>query len=146
MIDDLPSLASLDEGRASTASVQWTTPSPSTDERRPLRIGEAALARDPLSSQGIATACSEALLVASIKDEADVTMFELRQAEQRHMHLVGLGQMLDGCRFSMEPIWRDYAEFVARHRSAPRFDSTAALQGGRLVHVRTAEVGRPASR
>jgi 2-polyprenyl-6-methoxyphenol hydroxylase-like FAD-dependent oxidoreductase len=135
MIDDLPPLASFVEGRAATASVQWSAPSTSTGMPGPLRIGEAALARDPLSSQGIATACSEALFVTSLERASDVELFELRQIEQRHAHLAALKTMLDGCRFSEEPTWRSYAEFIARHAEAATADHVVVLRDEKIVRL-----------
>ena len=104
MIDDLGPLSTFDEGRASPASVQWTIPSKWEDAPRPLRIGDAALSRDPLSSQGIAVACSEAMFAVSARSEADV-----------------------------EPAWRDYAGFVARHARAATTNPPVALRHGKVV-------------
>lgn len=131
MIDDLPPLPSFTEGRAATASVQWAAPS--TSKPGPLRIGEAALARDPLSSQGIATACSEALFVAALESAADVELFERRQLEQRRAHLVALETMLEDCRFSGEPTWRTYAEFIAQHAEAAPPGHVVALRDDTIV-------------
>ena len=82
---------------------------------QPLSAEEAALARDPLSSQGIGISCSEALYVSSIERDSDLAMFEARQAEQRQVHLAALETMIAGCLFSTEATWRDYAAFVAKH-------------------------------
>lgn len=137
MIADLPPLASFHEGRASTASVQWAAPSSrSIRGPRPLRIGDAALARDPLSSQGIATACSEALFVASVASDTDADLFERRQAEQRQIHLAALKRMVDASIFSRESIWRDYAEFITRHLDAPTGAPPVALREGKIVQLR----------
>jgi hypothetical protein len=54
MLEDLPAFAGLRSGGACAASVQWSEGSGS-------RIGDAALARDALSSQGLATGASKAL-------------------------------------------------------------------------------------
>lgn len=132
LLDGLPSLASFAEGRAGTASVQWSTSS-SRQADRPVRIGEAALARDPLSSQGIAAACSEALFAVAIRGEADQAAFESRQVEQRLAHLTALGRMLESVRFASRPPWRDYAAFVAAEADRVEVRSTAALREGRVV-------------
>lgn len=116
MLDALPPLATFVEGRASIASVQWASSSTSGGAPQPVRIGDAALARDPLSSQGIAIACSEALSVASAESEDDLRAFERHQIEQRQAHLAALKTMIEGCVFSTTPTWRDYADFVALHR------------------------------
>jgi 2-polyprenyl-6-methoxyphenol hydroxylase-like FAD-dependent oxidoreductase len=133
MIDDLPPLASFAEGRAATASVQWAT-SASTAAPRPFRIGDAALARDPLSSQGIAAAAAEAMLVASVESAADVELFERRQREQRRAHLHALHRMIGECAFAEEPAWRDYSRFVAPHAGAPT-ETAVGLRGGKIVEV-----------
>ena len=135
MIDDLPPLASFDEGRAATASVQWATSPTSPGTEGPFRIGDAALARDPLSSQGIAAAASEALLVASLESAADVDLFARRQREQRHAHLRALERMIGDSAFASEPAWRDYARFLAVHAEAPTTGPTVGLRGGKIVEV-----------
>lgn len=134
MIDDLPPLASFADGRAATASVQWAA-SALTGTEGPFRIGDAALARDPLSSQGIAAAASEALLVASIESAADVELFDRRQREQRRAHLLALRQMVGDCAFADEPAWRDYARFLASYAEAPATGAAVSLRGGKIVEV-----------
>lgn len=134
MIDDLPPLASFAEGRAATASVQWATSAP-TGAEGPFRIGDAALARDPLSSQGIAAAASEAMLVGSLESEADVELFNRRQSEQRRAHLLALGQMIGDCAFADEPAWRDYARFLVSYTEAPARGPAVGLRGGKIVEV-----------
>jgi 2-polyprenyl-6-methoxyphenol hydroxylase-like FAD-dependent oxidoreductase len=135
LIADLPPVATFDEGRASTASVQWATPSMLNDGPRAVRIGDAALARDPMSAQGIGIACSEALFVSAIARAADLAMFEARQTEQRHVHLKALEAMIAGCLFSNEPTWRDYAAFVAAHAQGAPSDPPVALRDGKVVRL-----------
>jgi flavin-dependent dehydrogenase len=133
MIDDLPSLSTFDEGRASPASVQWAIGLTGEDAPRPLRIGDAALSRDPLSSQGIAVGCSEAMFAVSARSEADLEVFETRQVDERQAHFAALAKMIEGCRFSSEPAWRDYSGFVARHARAATTDPPVALRHGKVV-------------
>lgn len=61
-------------GNVSVASVQWT----SGEVGR--RVGDAALARDILSSQGIAGGISDALYAAAIRSYDDETLPSARQA------------------------------------------------------------------
>jgi flavin-dependent dehydrogenase len=134
MIEDLPPLTSCEEGRASTASVQWAAlPSPSEDGPRALRVGESALARDPLSGQGIAHAASEALFVAAIRNARDADLFERRQWEQWRKHLDGMKRMAETCAFSSSPTWREYGAFAARHLVTERETPSVALRQGTIV-------------
>jgi hypothetical protein len=135
IVDDLPPMGAFREGRASVASVQWTTAPAWTDAPRALRIGEAALARDPLSSHGIAAACSEAFLAAAVTSDADVELFALRQAEQRSTHLAALRRTIDNCIFAHEPAWREYADFVTRHAETAAATAPVALRDGRIVQL-----------
>ena len=134
LIENLPALASFAEGRAATASIQWATSPTSTDVEGPFRIGDAALARDPLSSQGIAAA-AEAMLVASVESAADVELFARRQREQRSAHLRALEAMIGGSAFASEPEWGDYSRFLAAHSERPTTDPPVGLRGGKIVEV-----------
>jgi hypothetical protein len=62
----LPSLEAMGVGRSGIASVQW-----SEGPEHPIRVGDAALARDSLSSQGMANGLSDALQAS--KDEAGLS-------------------------------------------------------------------------
>ena len=134
MIDDLPPLASFAEGRAATASVQWAI-SAATGAEGPFRIGDAALARDPLSSQGIAAAAAEAMLVAALESAADVELFARRQREQRGAHLRALAAMIGGSTFASEPWWREYSEFLTAHAEPPIAGPAVGLRAGKIVEV-----------
>src|SRR4029077_9818713 len=102
-------MADMKPGRVSAASVQWT----SGEVGR--RVGDAALARDILSSQGLADGISEALYAAAIQSEDDETLLSLRQAEEKAAHLRSLRNLIAHCRFREVEAWREYAEFVAEH-------------------------------
>ena len=106
------------------ASVQWTA---GGDARR---IGDAALARDALSSQGLAAGISEALYAAAVVDESGESLLSLRQREQRAAHLLSLARSIAACRFRAEEAWQEYEMFVAAH----------------LTHERTAAARRPSRR
>ena len=96
MLEDLPAFAGLRSGGACAASVQWS-------EGSGLRIGDAALARDALSSQGIATGASEALQACAMGGEDDRVLLIARQREQRQSHLRSLLAVLENGQFSDAP-------------------------------------------
>jgi flavin-dependent dehydrogenase len=129
LLDGLPSVATMRPGAAGAASVQCTE----IDSR--LRIGDAALARDALSSQGLATGAAEAMLAAAVRKDSDLELLLARQREQRQAHFVSLLQTIDRCRFSAWPTWHDYRTFVSQQISAPERASTAALRSGRVKAV-----------
>jgi flavin-dependent dehydrogenase len=126
LLDGLPALAAMRPGAAGAACVQWA------EAGGHLRIGDAALARDPLSSQGLATGASEAMLGAAVRHNRDLALLMARQREQRQTHLVSLLQAIDRCRYADAPSWRAYRAFVARHIGALEHSPTAALRGGRI--------------
>ena len=124
----LPALAELIPGKVSAASVQWAT------DGAGWRIGDAALARDTLSSQGLAAGISEALYcAAAVRASGDATLWSLRQGEQRAKHLRSLEQLIARCRFGEEDIWSEYAEFVAREVDPKPIEPRVALEAGRLT-------------
>lgn len=69
-------------------------------------IGDAALTRDALASQGTAIALSDACLAADPRT-SDATL-ALRRADARYRHLRHLREMADTCRFADEPAWARY--------------------------------------
>jgi hypothetical protein len=126
VLDGLPSLASMNPGMVSPASVQWSTGSGA------VTVGDASLARDTLSSQGLATGMSEALYAAACVSEEDDALFSLRKQEQRLAHLRALERLLATCRFAHRPNWVRYALFLREHLAAPPI-SRVALRGSSLV-------------
>ena len=128
MLQDLPPFAELQPGGACAASVQWS-------DGDSLRIGDAALARDPLSSQGIATGASEAMQAGAAGDEDDRDLIVARQHDQRHAHLRSLLGVLQTGRFSAMPVWRDYVDFVLRQFDPKVADWTVAVRQGRVARV-----------
>jgi 2-polyprenyl-6-methoxyphenol hydroxylase-like FAD-dependent oxidoreductase len=141
LLTGMPSLDTFAEGRSSTASVQWTKSGRYTDPGAPIPIGDAALARDPLSSQGLAAACSDAHCAAAVADASDVALFEARRREQRDGHLATLSSLIASCRLAAEPAWRVYAEFVAEHVSPASAADRVAVRDGRLVTVARSDEG-----
>lgn len=128
MLEDLPPFAELRSGRACAASVQWS-------EGNGLRIGDAALARDALSSQGIATGASEALQACAMDGEDDRASIAARQREQRQVHLRSLLGVLESGRFSDTPAWRHYIDFVGSKLEPENAEWTVALRGNRISRV-----------
>jgi flavin-dependent dehydrogenase len=128
MLDDLPPFGVLRSGGVCAASVQWS-------EGRGLRIGDAALARDALSSQGIATGTAEAMLACASAGENDLALIVARQHEQRQAHLRSLLGILDAGRFSERPAWDHYIRFVRGKLQPEPIGSTAAVRGGRIESV-----------
>ena len=128
ILEELPEMADLIPGRFSAASVQWTS------DGVGLRVGDAALARDTLSSQGLAAGISDALYcAAAVRSDDDGTLVSLRHVEQRAAHLRSLEQLIARCRFREEGIWREYAEFVAGQVDPTPAESRVALRAGRLA-------------
>jgi flavin-dependent dehydrogenase len=128
MLEDLPPFAELRSAGACAASVQWS-------EGNGLRIGDAALARDALSSQGIATGASEALQACAVDGEDDLASIVARQREQRQAHLRSLLGVLANGRFSDAPAWREYIGFVGSQLQPDAVEWTAALRGNRICRI-----------
>jgi hypothetical protein len=128
MLEDLPPFVKLRSTGACAASVQWS-------EGKGLRIGDAALARDALSSQGIATGASEALQACAMDGEDDLASIVARQREQRQAHLRSLLGVLENGRFSDTPAWREYIDFVGSLLEPDNVEWTAAVRGDRIHRV-----------
>ena len=105
MLDGLPPLGTMASGRGGAASVQWSEGANGT-----IRAGDAALARDPLSSQGIANGLSDAL--AAVEDPARLTV---RHSRERRTHLTSLVHMLDACWYRDGEGWSGYRAFLREH-------------------------------
>lgn len=128
ILEDLPTLAEWRSGRACVASVQWS-------EGGGLRIGDAALARDALSSQGLAAGAAEAMQACAMRNAQDHALIVSRQREQRNAHLRALLSVLESGRFSQAPVWRGYIDFVRSQLDPEIAGWSAAVQGGRIRRV-----------
>jgi len=126
LLEGLPPLAGMRPGAAGPAGLQSTGIGPG------LRIGDAALARDALSSQGLATGASEAMLAAAVRDDDDLELLRARQREQRQAHVAALLRTIDRCVWRASPSWSDYRAFVARQNDERPRSPTGALRGGRI--------------
>ena len=131
ILEGLPPIADMTPGRISPASVQWTSGTVG------IRVGDAALARDTLSSQGLAAGISEALYAAAIKGHDDEALLSVRQVEQKVSHLRSLGRVIARCRFREQESWRQYAEFVVTNLEDKAL-STVALREGQVHNYGTA--------
>lgn len=128
MLEDQPPPGEWQPGGTCAASVQWS-------DGDSLRIGDAALARDPLSSQGIAAGASEAMQACAADGPGDHDLIVARQLEQRQAHLRSLLGVLQDGRFSATPAWRTYIDFVARQIDPNLTGWTAAVRHGRIERV-----------
>jgi hypothetical protein len=93
---------------------------------RAIRIGDAAVARDALASQGIANGISGGLSLFEGLDAVE-TYFRRTRTEILS-HLSNLQELIRSCAHSAHPFWESYADFLARAfespQSAPKpFDS-----------------------
>lgn len=85
------------------------------DDHRIQPLGEAALGRDALASQGAAIGLSDARLAAE-PDEAAVLAERHRDGLDRHLR--HLGGMLATCAHHDAPAWLAYRGWVERQRAA----------------------------
>lgn len=129
ILDELPDLTCMIAGDARPASVQWT------DGGSGLRIGDAALARDSLSSQGIATGASEALAAVTADDARGLELIRARQIEQRRLHLRSLLDVMHRSRFAHTATWQDYRAFIASEIDSRPDAGRVALRDGRMELV-----------
>jgi len=121
LLEGFTPLATANTGRSHPASVQWSEDSPCSS------IGDAALSRDILSSQGLAIGISDALYAAAARSNGDGALWAHRHAAARAAHLKSLQQVFTACRYRDRPEWRAYAEFVTTHQNAMTFPDRAAL-------------------
>jgi hypothetical protein len=91
-----------------TASVQW-----SEGEGAAILIGDGALARDSLASQGIANGISAALTLLEHSDGESA--YRARLHDERVAHLSSLERLIDGCGQRHSPFWRGYHLFLREH-------------------------------
>jgi hypothetical protein len=112
VIEGLHPLDSIQAGKGGVASVQWS-PGPATM----LRVGDASLARDSLSAQGLCSGLSDA--ASLVRGAVRLDHWADRQREQLTRHLRYLATTIDRSRFHAESAWSDYRQFLAR--SCPDF-------------------------
>ena len=87
------------------ASVQWSEgPGPA------IRIGDSALARDALASQGIANGISAALTL--FESAGFQEGYSARVNAERLAHLSSLERLIGDCMHREHSFWRDYRRFL----------------------------------
>ena len=112
--------------RATTrvASVQWVDEGKDTPPNL-LRVGDAALARDALSSQGLATSLSDALCaVAALRTANGADLLCIRHRQQRRAHLTALSGYASSHRWHSSPAWLEYTHWLGH---APRPNRRAVV-------------------
>lgn len=131
LYDGVPPWEAPSTDRAHVASVQWAT------HAGAIAVGDAGLARDALSSQGLACTISEARYAVAVESRGDAALYEARAQEQRGSHLRSLHSMLSESHHVTETRWQSYRTFIARAIEAPpgNGDPVVALRGRRLVTV-----------
>lgn len=127
LLEGFAPLTAASTGRSHPASVQWS------EDPLCSTIGDAALSRDILSSQGLATGISEALYAAAARNNDDDARWAHRHRAERAAHLKSLQQVFAACRYRDRPEWRAYAEFVTVHQDSEAFTDRAALIAGRVT-------------
>jgi hypothetical protein len=128
LVEGLPPLESLHTGRAFPVSVQWSEGSTA------LAVGDADLARDVLSSQGIAAGLSSACYAVASKSRSDSTLLRQRQLAERASHLKSLSQLVASCRYAESVAWQQYRDFLGAHLGDEAVPDTIWLSQGRLMH------------
>jgi hypothetical protein len=108
ILTGLPPLETMAAGRSGIASVQW-----SEGPHHPIRVGDAALARDSLSSQGMANGLSDAL--QAFENETGLWR---RHKEERQAHLASLIREIERCWCGSSSSWMGYQTFLRGHLNA----------------------------
>jgi flavin-dependent dehydrogenase len=129
LLEGFAPLTAANTGRSHPASVQWP------EDSLCSTIGDAALSRDILSSQGLASGISDALYAAAARSDDDGALWAHRHTAERAAHLKSLQQVFAACRHRDRPEWRAYTEFVTTHQNPTAFPDRAALIAGRLAHA-----------
>ncbi len=78
--------------------------------RGPVPIGDAALARDALASQGLSIGLSDACLAAEPATTASAMADRWVDGVGRHLR--HLRQTVAACRFADAPVWAEYATWL----------------------------------
>jgi flavin-dependent dehydrogenase len=129
LLDGFEPLSTAHTGRSHPASVQWSEGSNCS------AIGDAALSRDILSSQGVATGISDALYAVAARSANDDALGSRRQSAERAAHLESLQQVFAACRYRDRPEWRAYTQFVVLHQRPVAIPNRTALIAGRVATI-----------
>jgi hypothetical protein len=80
-------------------------------------IGDAALTRDALASQGTSIALSDACLAADPR--VTDAKLAVRRADARERHVRHLDETLAACGYAAEPTWESYRRWLGQITSGP---------------------------
>jgi flavin-dependent dehydrogenase len=138
LFEGVPDFGVRDGLRVCLAALQWSRHEGVTP------VGDAALVRDSLSSQGLACAISEAHYAAAVATRRDAELFQCRVREQRISHLRYLSRVLADSRYVRDTAWAQYRRHVltASASSARDESPVIALRHGSLVQVARASAAR----
>ena len=106
LCEDMPALASMKHGATSVSSVQWSIAG------HAVLAGDAAIARDALSSQGLAASLSDSLYAVAAIFSEHLDCLHLRQAKNLTAHLTLLKEQIARCRYREKPLWQAYDRFI----------------------------------
>jgi len=106
LLDQLPPADAMRVGIAQAASIQ------SAHSDWAVCIGDAAFARDALSSQGLATGVSDAQRVARLIAAERLTALPEERCVDRRSHVAILQGVISECRFAETPCWQGYLSFL----------------------------------
>jgi 2-polyprenyl-6-methoxyphenol hydroxylase-like FAD-dependent oxidoreductase len=124
--------AAVDSLSPRVASVQWSL---SHDSRNStFAVGDAAVARDPIASQGLATSLSDALYaLTAIRHRVGPNRVMAHHSQQLATHLKNLLHFIGISWSRAAAPWRAYSEWLARAnmRLVPAF----ALRDGDIAEV-----------
>lgn len=112
LIEDIAALQWIPAG-AKPASIQWT------ESDAAALIGDAALSRDALSSQGLASGLADARYAAAIRSRHDRHALAQRSRFARAAHAGELVEMIAKCRWRGHAAWREYRGFLVESALAP---------------------------
>jgi 2-polyprenyl-6-methoxyphenol hydroxylase-like FAD-dependent oxidoreductase len=127
LFDGMSSLQSMRRGPSGACSVQWAMAG------RAVLCGDASVARDALSSQGLAACLSDALYTVASVTVHDRESLRRRQSANLSQHLTYLKESLSNCRFRDQAAWSDYERFINANVNARRGMNQPTLRDGRLV-------------
>jgi hypothetical protein len=88
-------------------------------------VGDAALARDALASQGVSIGLSDACLIADTATTLDAMARRRKDAIRRHFrHLI---EMATTCRYADAPCWSEYLAWLGQASTGASAEPTTAL-------------------
>jgi len=125
LLDGIPPISEMQLGATGTCSVQWARACRATP------AGDAALARDSLSSQGLAASASDAFY--AVAAASDRRALQSRFSANLRAHLGQLSDVLKRCRFRHTSVWCDYESFVVRNALDRPASAHPVLRGGKLI-------------